>query len=465
MSADRWALVLAASALIAPVAGTAQSAAPDPPVAGDGTMTMALTGDAIITRALSPYVEPEFLRMIGVIRSADVAFTNLEVLLHDYEPYPAYQSGGTWMRADPLMARELVWAGFDLVSYANNHTGDYGPLGARLTREHARAAGLVGAGSGEDLHEAREAKFLETADGRVALISLASTFPAHSVAGVPGAGTIGRPGLNPLRHRRWRVVTRRQLEDLRRALAGAGVNVPEEGDAFTVFGNRFEVGSEPGLRTAPDPDDVEAIAAVVRNARALADYVIVSIHAHERGAEREIPADFIREFAHAVIDAGADVLVGHGPHVLRGIELYRGKPILYSLGDFIFQNETLLRLPAENFERYDLDPTAGVAAFNHERYQADTVGFPADPEIWEGAIALPSFQDGTLVELRLLPVTLGFGLPRSVRGRPLLATGPLADKIIGDLIERSAGFGTVVEDRDGVAVVQLPSPAVMGRRR
>jgi hypothetical protein len=172
--------------------------------------------------------------MIEGLRSADMAFTNLEVLLHDYEPYPTYQSGGTWMRSDPAMTDELVWAGFDMVSFANNHTGDYGPLGARLTRQYARA----GAGSGEDLNEAREAKFLETADGRVALISLASTFTAHSVAGVPGAAMVGRPGLNPLRHERWRVVTRDQLEDLREGLSGAGFGVTESGDAVAVSGNR-----------------------------------------------------------------------------------------------------------------------------------------------------------------------------------------------------------------------------------
>ena len=59
-----------------------------------------------------------------------------------------------------------------------------------------------------------------------------------------------------------------------------------------------------------------------------------------------------------MVDAGADMFVGHGPHVLRGVEIYKGKPILYSLGDFIFQNETLLRLPSENYETYDLGATA-----------------------------------------------------------------------------------------------------------
>ena len=58
-----------------------------------------------------------------------------------------------------------------------------------------------------------------------------------------------------------------------------------------------------------------------------------------------LPADFLVTFARAMVDAGADIFVGHGPHVLRGVEIYKGKPILYSLGDFIFQNETLLRLP------------------------------------------------------------------------------------------------------------------------
>src|SRR5688572_25443434 len=165
----------------------------------DGKFTMAMLGDAIITRRLSPYQEPEFVRMIQMIRNADAAFANLEMLFHDYEPAPAHESGGTYMRAEPALARELVWAGFDLVSLANNHTGDYGVEGMRLTRRHAEAAGLVAAGSGENLHEAREARFLETAAGRVALISVASTFPEHSAASKPRGGVRGRPGLNPLR--------------------------------------------------------------------------------------------------------------------------------------------------------------------------------------------------------------------------------------------------------------------------
>jgi hypothetical protein len=78
------------------------------------------------------------------------------MLLHDYEPYPSTESGGTYTRAESSIAKELVWAGFDMVARANNHTGDYGVDGGRLTTRHVAAAGLVQAGFGESLREARE---------------------------------------------------------------------------------------------------------------------------------------------------------------------------------------------------------------------------------------------------------------------------------------------------------------------
>ena len=75
--------------------------------------SFALTGDSIITRKLSVYAEPAFLRVINLIRGADVAFTNLEMLFHDYEPYAMSASGGTYMRAEPALVKDLVWAGFE----------------------------------------------------------------------------------------------------------------------------------------------------------------------------------------------------------------------------------------------------------------------------------------------------------------------------------------------------------------
>ncbi len=217
----------------------------------------------------------------------------------------------------------------------------------------------------------------------------------------------------------------------------------------------FVEGTEPGVFTRPDPEDMAEIAAVVNNASRLADHVLVTIHAHESKGARSVPADFAVEFARAMIDAGATMFVGHGPHVLRGIEIYKGKPIFYSLGDFVFQNETLLRLPADNYERYDLGPDNHVADFNASRYRNETTGFPVNPEIWESVIAVPTFLDGELTELALHPITLGFGEPAWVRGRPMLAQGALGRKILNDVIERSAPYGTKIDVRDGVAYVRV----------
>jgi poly-gamma-glutamate synthesis protein (capsule biosynthesis protein) len=448
--------VLVGLAPFAPLALFAQRAggAAQGPIA-DGLFRMALTGDAIITRRISPYREPEFLRMIELIRDADAAFTNLEMLFHDYEPSPAYESGGTYMRAEPSLVNELVWAGFDLVSMANNHTGDYGPEGARLTRKYVAEAGLVGAGTGENLFEAREARYLETHDGRVAIISVASTFPEHSAASPPLGAVRGRPGLSPLRFESTRVLERPHFEQLRTTLRAIGQNVPAQGDRMTVFGTAVAAGDSTSTRTRPNEQDVREIAAVVRGAARLADHVLVTIHAHESGGRNSVPAEFLVTFARAMVDAGADMFVGHGPHVLRGIEIYKGKPIFYSLGDFLFQNETVLRLPYENYASYGLGDTAQVSDFNAARYANDTRGFPTQREIWESVVALPTWRGEELVSIELHPITLGFGKPPAVRGRPMLADRELGRKIINDLIERSRAFGTTIEWREGAGVVRV----------
>jgi poly-gamma-glutamate synthesis protein (capsule biosynthesis protein) len=419
---------------------------------------------------LSVHTDPPFLKMIELIRGADVAFTNLEMLLHDYEPYPSTESGGTYMRADPSIAKELVWAGFDMVARANNHTGDYGVDGARLTTRHVAAAGLVQAGFGESLREAREARFLDTDKGRVALISAASSFPDQSRAGVSWGDTRARPGLNPLRFTTTQVITRNQFDAMKSALTAAGVSTGGRGggdgaqasarqnpNEMTVFGRRFVVGEKTGTHTEPLKEDVDGMAAVVRNASKVADYTIVNSHTHEGGAERYYPPEFFVTFAHAMIDAGADVVTASGPHVLRGIEIYKGKPILYGLANFIFENETLQRQPPENYAPFGmtLESGAGVGDFNERRTNNDTIGFPADARIWESVIAMPRFSGKRLAELKLYPISLGYKKPRSQRGWPMLAGPELARKIIDDVVTFSAPFGTAIDFKDGMGVVRV----------
>jgi poly-gamma-glutamate synthesis protein (capsule biosynthesis protein) len=368
------------------------------------------------------------------------------------------------MRAEPSLVKELVWAGFDLVSRANNHAGDYGVGGMRLTTKYVREAGLVQAGVGESLAEAREAAFLDTANARVALISTASTFPDHSRASETRGDVPARPGLNPLRFTTTTVVTREGMESLRAVARSLGMR-PAEGDRLSLWGRRFVVGDTPGVRTEPLKADVDAMARVVSSAARMADYVIVTIHSHEGGRDRTAPADFLVAFAHAMIDAGADIFVGHGPHVVRGVELYKGKPILYSVGDFVFENETLQRFPAEAYEAQGLGRDAEIGDFNETRSDHDRRGFNADREIWESFVATLRWNGKQLVDLRLHPISLGYGLPMSQGGRPTLADAALGRRILDNIVERSRVFKTTVAIEEGVGRVVLDGATRPSARR
>src|SRR5574342_978127 len=97
-----------------------------------------LAGDSMIVEPWSGVEAPAFLRLVEEIRSADAAITNLETVIHEFKGYPQANSGGIHMASPPLIASELVWAGFDMVSHANNHAFDYGSIGVLETLDHVR---------------------------------------------------------------------------------------------------------------------------------------------------------------------------------------------------------------------------------------------------------------------------------------------------------------------------------------
>ncbi len=411
------------------------------------TATFALTGDSLITQRLAVHGEPEFLGLMETIRRADVAFTNLEMLFHDYEGYPAAQSGGTYVRAHPSILQDLVWAGFDMVSLANNHSVDYGIEGLLVNLEWVRKSGLAHAGVGRNLTLARSPGFLDSSVGRVALISCASTFPAAGLAGPDRPEVRGRPGLNPLRWETVYHLDAEGMEALKNIQAKiTGVRPQTEARTLLFQGNRYELAEAPGATTIPNEQDMKEIMAAIRSARKQADWLIVTFHGHEAApGNRQKPARFLETFARAAVDAGADMVVGHGPHILKGIELYKGKPIFYSLANFVFQNETVEFLPAENYMPYGLGLEATPAEFSDARYRNDTRGFPVDDLNWESAVALPVYEGGRLKTIELLPITLGQKLPRTQRGRPVIADPAAAERIIRSLAALSEPYGTRIE--------------------
>ncbi len=282
----------------------------------------------------------------------------------------------------------------------------------------------------------------------------------------------GRPGVNPLRMCTEYVVpadmldTIRELdrrlgfEALRQQHIADGWEKPApagKAHAFDLTFRLHEKASDEAddadrdrvrVETFPHEGDLAGNLAAIREARRQADWVIVSLHCHEQKAQLEEPPDFLIAVAHAAIDAGADLVVGHGPHILRGIEVYRSRPILYSLGNFIFQNETLPRIPQDMYERElpeDAQRNAASATpadVFDARSDNDHRGFPAKPECWETLAVRALLSPDGLMRLAMHPATLGFGAPRPQRGRPVLATRGDAQRILDRVQALSEPFGT-----------------------
>lgn len=428
------------------------------------SLTVAATGDALITRRLPESREPAFRTLIDLLRSADVRFTNLEGTLHDYLGHPQAASGGTYVVGSPRIIEDLKETGFNLYGAANNHMADWGDGGLLGTMETLDRAGVVYAGIGRHLAEARSPRYLELDRGRVALIAVTSTFPPHAPAGEQRADCQGRPGVNPLRFEETVTVdaqTLAALADVHRRFAidahhdlsvRLGFTRPDPEGITTLFGHKFRAGEPAAVHTVPHAGDLAGNLAWIRDARRQADWVIVSLHAHEMtGHDREQPAAFIPTFCRAAVDAGADAVLGHGPHLLRGLEIYHGKPIFYSLGNFIFQNELLERQPADFYERLGLPPTATPADLFDARGARG--GFAVDPLYWETVVPLCRFDGETLEELRLYPATLGHGLPRPQRGTPVAAAAEQGRAIIERVARLSPGW-RIEWNRDGFGMVR-----------
>jgi poly-gamma-glutamate synthesis protein (capsule biosynthesis protein) len=418
-------------------------------------MVIATTGDTIIMRRLQTISRPDVDKLWNLLRSADVAFTNFETQVTDFTFPPAEQSGGTYMSSPPWVVDEIKWAGFDMVSIANNHGGDFGQDGIRNTMKVLGEKELPFAGAGENLAMARAPAFVDTKRGRVALIAVTTSFPPASMAGAQRKDVRGRPGVNPMRHIRTNTVPQATFDSLKK-IAGAAATAT----SISYGGATFVVGPEVRSTTRPDPADLKEITAAIKDAKLQASFVVVSMHHHEtEGEDRDQPAEFAKEFAHAAVDAGADVVTGHGHHMLRGMEIYNGKPIMYSLGDFVFENDLVSFQPADNYAKEKLGNDNLPGDYYNSRTDNEKKGFPADRRYWQSVVAEAVFSrsDNKLKALRLHPVSLGwYDSKRATRGQPAPAPKNEADEIFEDIKRNSLPFGTRFDYANGVITVALP---------
>jgi poly-gamma-glutamate synthesis protein (capsule biosynthesis protein) len=440
--------------------------------------TLAAVGDLIPSHALTPIARSDrgLAAIVEILQAADAAFGNLETTLIDMRRFEGHPAGGAddWLlAADPAVALDLRRLGFDLVSRANNHATDWGSEGLRETSRLLDEAGVAHAGAGEHRAAARAARYLDTPKGRIALVSVASTFLEAGRALPPHLQAPGRPGVSALRVKRTLALPEpamRQLaavaQALREGARGCGqeeeplasvqapAGLPEE---LTLLGARFERGEDPAIRYEMDPLDLREILAAVRQGKQHADFLIATIHAHETGLDCEKPGDFLPDLAHAAIEAGADAFLGHGQHHLMPIEIYRGKPIFYGLGNFIW-SDIQEPLGADMHER-SRDRVARAFADPAQATEADLTALWnaasfTDERVFQSVIAECRFAGGRLAEIRLHPVDLRYGERLTRSGLPRPAESQAGAAILDRLRRLSEPFGTRIAVEKGVGVIR-----------
>jgi poly-gamma-glutamate synthesis protein (capsule biosynthesis protein) len=436
------------------------------------SLTFAAVGDCIISRKSSTRKDPAFLEIVDKIRTADVAFANFEIMVPAEPVIPSSEYGGMHLRAPEYVIDELKWIGFNIFNVANNHSGDFGYKGLVDTMAALRRHDAVFAGGGMNLGEARSPGYLETTAGRVAVLGAASSFTtgSHAAASRPDFG--GRPGLSPLRVDREIVLDPPRFAALRDIDVAIGTALVSERrkqfglmpdlkeGAVKFLGVDFFEGETPAYKQKANEKDVENICRYIADARRQADFVVMTLHAHNGingdGNNPEM-AEFIPVVAHKFIDAGADAFVGHGPHMLRPIEVYNGRPVFYSLGNFIYAWEAIQHYPAEMYEHHKMGPDAtpsDVADAWTKDKDGNPKAFVADRRFYESVVPVCRFENKALTEMKLYPVELGRTLPRTERGEPRLVDAQTGREILEGLAEVSSPFGVKIEVQpDGERVV------------
>jgi poly-gamma-glutamate capsule biosynthesis protein CapA/YwtB (metallophosphatase superfamily) len=433
---------------------------PPKPIGLKGRFTLVTLGDLLYSHPMAERPDPELQKVIQLIKTGDAAIANREGPIPDIggQRLTGFSNGILW--GEPALARDEKAMGIDMVSIANNHSTDWGGEGMLETIRLHEAAGLVTAGGGRNLQEARRAGVLTTPKGKVGLVSTASTFRANASAN-DAFGEVGaRAGISVLRTRTINIVTADQFARIRglaTELASTLAPAPAaEATEITFADQIYRVGPKPRQSYEMDLYDHAGLLKAVREAKAQSDLVVFTIHAHESptGVDDDTPEppDFLIKLFHDCVDAGADVILGGGPHSLRGVEIYKGKVVLYGMGVFFINGE--IKALQESALQVWPDATGHAPPPKPEERSVRAGGNPAS--WYDGVVAITEFDGPKATLVRLYPLDLGNTYDRSRRGIPHFADPQNARRILADLQRESAPFGTKIDIEGTVGVIRIP---------
>ena len=426
--------------------------------------TVAAVGDVMVKRTGAALEESQFQNIFKLLKDADVTFGNMEGNLADLDQFEGPLRG---MMGDKDVAPSLRAMGFDLMNRANNHIFDSDKESMFSTIAQLDSAGIVHAGTGKNLEDARAPGYFDSAKGRVALVGMHTPNGANSSANASyQSGNIGgRPGINPLNYTVFYNVSAEQLAAIKSIRRAAYVPPPgttnvtqlpdpasEPADRVQFLGVWYKVGT-PGTRSFEmDKEDLTEILRSVRNGKYLSEFMIGTCHCHQGPItsqqwlfEDQTP-DFLIELAHKAIDNGADMWVTHGPHVVRGVEIYKGKPIFYGMGEFYYQwqhmDSSLLSGSWPHNSNVD-DKTVDVR-----------VSAGLRPINFESMVAVSRYDKGNLVEIRLYPTSGAWDGPISQLGIPRTPSPAMAQQILARVQNLSKPFRTNISIENNVGVIR-----------
>lgn len=432
-----------------------------------GTYTVTAVGDVLFQEPSGKRISADIQ---DVLRNADTTVGNLEGYLVDARNW-AGANGYRNNWAPKELAQDLAALGFDLMAPGE---ADGGMAGRQSTFEYLDSVGIRMPGYGPNLSIARQPVFQELPQGRVAMVA---AFPVGVIADGPiaanknGANGGEQWGMNPLRITQWTTVTEDQLSALRNLRdsivarrnetdVARPIDVPvDRPGRLELLGKRYLVADRPGeYRYEMNANDRLAQKLAVRNAKEYADYVIFTMHVHENRyayqaySQDHYPTDYVRELTHELIDNGLDMFVGHGNHTMQGIEIYKGRPIFYNLGNFAVQrfgrdNETATGADVTSIESNERGDLWLQQPINLVAYAAQT-----------------RYENGVLREIRIYPVDLGVDTtarPWSRMSIPQTPPPELARQILSDVQKFSEPFGTRIRIENGIGVIRVPPDATV----
>ena len=388
-------------------------------------------GDVMLTRRLPSQYSDELRNVSKLLKQHDYCFGNLETTVHNRSGYPEAFPGGGHAMSAPATLGDLKDFGFNVFNTANNHSMDYSHGGLLETLRNLDTYDLPHSGTGKNLADATAPTYVECRDGIVAMIGVTASYHDSYMAGPQNQDMQGRPGVNPLRYNTIYELKDEEFRNLQNIAYKIGINAyhdqarkegyMQQSKNFKFGTYNFRIGEQNRCVTSPNKADLERNLAAVRDSKRKADVVIVSIHGHQfKDGDKHNTPDFVSEFAKTAIDNGADIVVCHGPHVMRGIEVHRSGLIFHGLGNFILQHESMEWLPEEQYNKQNLSraDVDGVADFFDRRSQNKTKGLFADEKTWISFV--PSITwNGKKLQTEIYPIEISrgkaYGLPKLSR--------------------------------------------------